>query len=75
MCNHVCTECTHTQHTHIHDQQVTYADFAVAVLLHTLDTRRPGILDPLPRLTTLRASVEKLPSIEAWMKKRPETPY
>ena len=55
--------------------QATYADFAVAVLLDALATYKPGLLSMFPPLEKLKASVEALPSIAAWIARRPESSH
>ena len=55
--------------------QVTYADFAICVLLQVITTKQPSLLETFPALEKLKASVEQLPRIKEWMSKRPETPY
>ena len=55
--------------------KVTYADFAVYVLLETLEADSPSLLDNFPSLNKLKNSVQKLPNIDKWLKKRPVTPY
>ena len=55
--------------------KVTYADFAVYVLLETLEADSPSLLDNFPSLNKLKNSVQKLPNIDKWIKNRPLTPY
>ena len=55
--------------------KVTYADFAVYVLLEALEADSPSLLDNFPSLNKLKNSVQKLPNIDKWLKKRPVTPY
>ena len=55
--------------------KVTYADFAVYVLLETLEADSPSLLDNFPSLNKLKNSVQKLPNIDKWLKNRPVTPY
>ena len=54
---------------------MTYADFAVYVLLEPAVSDTPTLLDRFPTLAKLKTSVEQLPNIAKWLKERPESPY
>ena len=53
--------------------QVTYADFAVYMLMeHGVKIGLP-VADDYPTLAKLKESVENIPSIAKWLKERPVT--
>ena len=57
--------------------KVTYADFALAVLL---DGVLPCVglgatVDKFPKVRALQQAVENLPNIKAWIEKRPKTDF
>ena len=51
---------------------VTYADFAVAILLALLEERIPGTLEKHAALKQLVERVHNLPGIKEWVAKRPK---
>ena len=53
--------------------QVTYADFALTVLLDTLAHHKPELLTVFTALSKLKKSVEDLPNIQKWIANRPAT--
>jgi hypothetical protein len=52
---------------------VTYADFAITVLLDALAAYKPEIPTAFKALSKLKQSVEQLPNIQKWMSSRPDT--
>ena len=53
---------------------VTFADFAVAIILDTLEQYIPGSLDKYPALVEHGKTVHSLPGIKEWVAKRPQSP-
>ena len=55
--------------------QVTYADFAIAVMLDTLAQFKPELVSLFAALAKLKKSVEELPNIAKWIANRPDTTH
>ena len=57
--------------------QVTYADFAVAVMVGGvfIDAGVGATVDKFPKIRALQQAVENLPNIKEWIEKRPKTDY
>lgn len=52
---------------------MTYADFAISIMLDTLAVHKPEIVAVFKALAKLKKSVEELPNIEKWIATRPDT--
>ena len=65
----------HASSPHDYHLQVTYADFAVYVLIECILPDAPNLLDHFPHLSKLMETVEGLDKIKEWIQTRPETPH
>ena len=57
----------------IYGSKPTHADFAIFHVLSYVLQGAPTLMNNFPRVAKLKAAVEALPNIAAWLKKRPET--
>ncbi len=59
----------------IYGEKPTYVDFAIYTYLDLLSKLFPGFLESYPAINKMRAAVESLPNIAAWIKARPPTDH
>ena len=60
-----------------HHVQVTYADFAVALMAGEMISHAglEAVVDKFPKIRALQHAVENLPKIKEWIEKRPKTEF
>lgn len=57
----------------VYGNKPTYADLTIFNILPYILQESPTFMDDFPHVAKLKAAVEALPNIAAWLKKRPET--
>jgi glutathione S-transferase len=55
--------------------QLTFADILIFEAFETAVERDAAVLDKFPKIKAVRAKVEALPKIKAYLSKRTKTPF